>query len=261
MKHTHKFYNQKEIPWVQLVWFKYYENKVRTTHNERGGILLVERCSASQQHIPLSHKLFCWKWSNDMFLDWQLVTWHPGQQLPRLASFARNQNASMQEIVSSWGPWFPICVAFHTTSFGWTDLAAGGNSECGLWWKWHGRLALFMGESIHFQTILLSHLQHSRGPPCLQIGMEIWLLTKDKILLLAGFGGQTWTQKPYLQGVTLEQETTVSALCVTVALSKQSITYSSQAHLREAAGTPSTCFGTFHFPSVTCLFMARTTMV
>jgi len=28
LKHLHKFYNQADIPWVQLVWFKYYQDRV-----------------------------------------------------------------------------------------------------------------------------------------------------------------------------------------------------------------------------------------
>ena len=28
LKHLHKFSNQADIPWVQLVWFKYYQDRV-----------------------------------------------------------------------------------------------------------------------------------------------------------------------------------------------------------------------------------------
>jgi hypothetical protein len=28
LKHLHKFYNRESLPWVDLVWFKYYHNKV-----------------------------------------------------------------------------------------------------------------------------------------------------------------------------------------------------------------------------------------
>lgn len=27
-KHLHKFYSKLEIPWVQLIWSRYYQNKV-----------------------------------------------------------------------------------------------------------------------------------------------------------------------------------------------------------------------------------------
>jgi hypothetical protein len=26
MKYLHKFYNKDDLPWVQLIWSKYYEN-------------------------------------------------------------------------------------------------------------------------------------------------------------------------------------------------------------------------------------------
>ena len=36
LQHLHKFYNQADLPWVQLVWFKYYQNKVPHTTRELG---------------------------------------------------------------------------------------------------------------------------------------------------------------------------------------------------------------------------------
>ena len=36
LKQLHTFYNQMEVPWVQLVWFKYYQNKVPYTAREMG---------------------------------------------------------------------------------------------------------------------------------------------------------------------------------------------------------------------------------
>ena len=36
MKHLHKFYNKENIPWVQLVWFKYYSMKVPHASREVG---------------------------------------------------------------------------------------------------------------------------------------------------------------------------------------------------------------------------------
>jgi hypothetical protein len=36
MKHLHKFYNKSDIPWVQLVWFRYYSNKVPHASREVG---------------------------------------------------------------------------------------------------------------------------------------------------------------------------------------------------------------------------------
>ena len=29
LKHLHKFYNQADVPWVKLIWYKYYQNKTK----------------------------------------------------------------------------------------------------------------------------------------------------------------------------------------------------------------------------------------
>ena len=36
LKHLDKFYNKVDVPWVQLVWFKYYSNKVPHATREVG---------------------------------------------------------------------------------------------------------------------------------------------------------------------------------------------------------------------------------
>jgi len=36
LKHLHKFYNQADLPWVQLVWYRYYQNKVPHATRELG---------------------------------------------------------------------------------------------------------------------------------------------------------------------------------------------------------------------------------
>ena len=36
LKHLDKFYNKVDVPWVQLVWFKYYSNKVLHASREVG---------------------------------------------------------------------------------------------------------------------------------------------------------------------------------------------------------------------------------
>lgn len=43
LKHLHKFYNKGDIPWVHLIWDKYYRSKV--LHATREVVsFLVERC-------------------------------------------------------------------------------------------------------------------------------------------------------------------------------------------------------------------------
>jgi hypothetical protein len=36
LKHLHRFYNKMEIPWIQLIWFKYYQNKIPHASREVG---------------------------------------------------------------------------------------------------------------------------------------------------------------------------------------------------------------------------------
>ena len=36
LKHLHKFYNKVDVPWVQLVWFRYYSTKVPHAAREVG---------------------------------------------------------------------------------------------------------------------------------------------------------------------------------------------------------------------------------
>lgn len=36
LKHLHKFYNKMDIPWVKLVWSKYYEDKIPHATREVG---------------------------------------------------------------------------------------------------------------------------------------------------------------------------------------------------------------------------------
>jgi len=36
MKHLHKFFNRKDIPWVQLIWEKYYNDGSLPGQRKRG---------------------------------------------------------------------------------------------------------------------------------------------------------------------------------------------------------------------------------
>lgn len=36
LKHLHKFYNREDIPWVTLIWSKYYESKIPHVSREVG---------------------------------------------------------------------------------------------------------------------------------------------------------------------------------------------------------------------------------
>jgi hypothetical protein len=41
MKQPHKFYNHHDVPWVQMIWFRYYQDQSASCHH-RGWLLQVE---------------------------------------------------------------------------------------------------------------------------------------------------------------------------------------------------------------------------
>jgi hypothetical protein len=38
LKHLHKFYNKEDIPWVHLIWDRYYTNKIPHAAREVGSL-------------------------------------------------------------------------------------------------------------------------------------------------------------------------------------------------------------------------------
>jgi len=59
LKHLDKFYNKVDVPWVQLVWFKYYSNKVPHAAREVGSFL-VEGCAKTKLVVPHCSPLHSW---------------------------------------------------------------------------------------------------------------------------------------------------------------------------------------------------------
>ena len=47
LKHLHKFYNRENIPWVNLVWSKYYTNKVPHAAREVGSFWWKDKAQLS----------------------------------------------------------------------------------------------------------------------------------------------------------------------------------------------------------------------
>ena len=43
LKQHHKFYSQRDVPWVNLIWSTYDQNKI--PHASRGWLLSMERCA------------------------------------------------------------------------------------------------------------------------------------------------------------------------------------------------------------------------
>lgn len=100
LKHLDKFYNKKDIPWVQLVWFRNYLNKVPHAAREVGffwwkDVLrlhhlyhIVTRCT-----IGDGSSVCFWEdqWSGSILkLDY-----------PRLASYSKSASISVLDVMQA----------------------------------------------------------------------------------------------------------------------------------------------------------------
>jgi hypothetical protein len=100
MKHLHKFYNKVEVPWVHLIWDKYYSNKVPHASREiesfwwRDVLRLngIYRTIASCKVVDGSTVCF-WEdnWSGMVLSN----------EFPRLFYFAINEAVSVQGIIQA----------------------------------------------------------------------------------------------------------------------------------------------------------------
>jgi hypothetical protein len=100
LKHLHKFYNKCDIPWVQLVWFKYYRNKVPHATREVGSFWWKDIWRLNNIFRGFS---FCFIGDGSSACFWE-DRWTESilsRSFPRLASFAKSDRASVQEVVEA----------------------------------------------------------------------------------------------------------------------------------------------------------------
>ena len=100
LKHLSKFYNKADIPWVQIVWYKYYTSKVPHAAREIGSfwwkdVLRLNTIFRQISRCELGNGSSVCFW-DDLWADSIL-----SQMYPRLASFARNDDASVMEIMQA----------------------------------------------------------------------------------------------------------------------------------------------------------------
>ena len=100
MKHLNKFYNRANIPCVDLVWSKYYTTKVPHVARELGSfwwkdVLRLNTILRGVTRCELGNGSSICFW-DDMWADSVL-----SQTYPRLASFARNEGASVREVMQA----------------------------------------------------------------------------------------------------------------------------------------------------------------
>lgn len=100
LKHLHEFYNKADIIWLNLIWSKYYINKILHASREVGlfwwkDVQRLNTIFRGFAHCTLGDgtTVTFWEdlWSNEIL----------AQHFPRLFSFARNGNISMNEVMSA----------------------------------------------------------------------------------------------------------------------------------------------------------------
>jgi hypothetical protein len=100
MKHLNKFYNKEDIPWVQLIWFKYYNNRIPHTSREVGSfwwkdILRLNVLFRQVTSCEIGNGSTACFW-DDLWTDTIL-----SYKYPRLASYVRREGISVQEVMQA----------------------------------------------------------------------------------------------------------------------------------------------------------------
>lgn len=98
MKQLHKFYNREDLPWVQLIWSKYYTSKVLHAAREVGSfwwkdILRLNVVYRGFARCTIGDGSIVCFW-DDLWSDSVLSI-----QFPRLASFAHDISNSVLDVM------------------------------------------------------------------------------------------------------------------------------------------------------------------
>ena len=98
LKQLHKFYNKVDVPWVKLVWNKYYVGKVPHECREMGSfwwhdIMRLNNIYRGVARCTLGDGSIVSFW-DDLWSDLIMSA-----QYPRLHSYARNKSISVQELM------------------------------------------------------------------------------------------------------------------------------------------------------------------
>lgn len=100
LKHLHKFYNHVDIPWVKLVWSKYYsDNWLPSLHGlQRGSLWWRDALKLQQQFkgiatVSLQNGATCLLWYD----LWTGNVW--SQTYHELFSYCKNPNVTIQSVI------------------------------------------------------------------------------------------------------------------------------------------------------------------
>jgi hypothetical protein len=100
LKQLSKFYNQEDIPWVKIIWHKYYNGKVPHATRETGSfwwkdILRLKTLFRTFTKCQIGNG------STICFWDDSWNGFVISEAYPRLASFAKKKDASVMEIMQA----------------------------------------------------------------------------------------------------------------------------------------------------------------
>ena len=102
MKHLHKFYNHAQVPWVQLVWHRYYLNKVPHTAREIGSFWWKDVFRLHSLYRGIAH---CVVGNGATVCFWEDLWGANGvvlaTEFPRIASFLKSNTISVQEVMQT----------------------------------------------------------------------------------------------------------------------------------------------------------------
>jgi hypothetical protein len=97
LKQLHKFYNKEDIPWVNLIWFRYYQHAVPHTAREKGSFWWKDIWRLNAIYRSVSQ---CIIGDGTLVCFWE-DKWRPeilSARYPRLALFARKREVYVQAV-------------------------------------------------------------------------------------------------------------------------------------------------------------------
>lgn len=98
LKNLDKFYNKKDIPWVQLIWWKHYQNKVPHASREVGSFWWKDILRLSNLFRSIA-RCTIRDGSTVLFWDDEWSQHVLSEQYPRLVTFAKNTRASVRHLL------------------------------------------------------------------------------------------------------------------------------------------------------------------
>ena len=98
LKQLHKFYNRMDVPQVQQIWFKYYQNKVPHTAREVGSFQWKDILRLHNLYRGITHCVIG-NGATACFQEDNQAGEILAEKFPRLASFAKSTLISVQEMV------------------------------------------------------------------------------------------------------------------------------------------------------------------